>query len=182
MLIRYFEYSRTMPKFNKATFGKLALTLLVLGTSVALVGNNVTAISPSPQNRSLALHMQNAVVNALKSYAVALGEKYTEGEHSGTNITIKDVINANTSSPIKSEEDYVKAQKHASDAQLLFIELIPLLNASSPHHVIEIQSGLAMFKTLIDKKAPYNLAEDVVQSPILNHLREVVQMNQTAVQ
>ena len=156
MLIRYFEYSPTMPKFNKATFGKLALALLVLGTSVALVGNNVMAISPTPQNRSLALHMQNAVVNALKSYAVALGEKYTEGEHSGTNITIKDVINANTSSPIKSEEDYVKAQKHASDAQLLFVELIPLLNASSPHHVIEIQSGLIMFKTLVDKKAPYN--------------------------
>jgi hypothetical protein len=118
----------------------------------------------------------------LKSYAVALGEKYTEGEHSGTNITIKDVINANTSSPIKSEEDYVKAQKHASDAQLLFVELIPLLNASSPHHVIEIQSGLIMFKSLVDKKAPYNLAEVVVQSPILNHLNEVVQMNQTAVQ
>ena len=39
-----------------------------------------------------------------------------------------------------------------------------------------------MFKTLVDKKAPYNLAEDVVQSPILNHLNEVVQMNQTAVQ
>ena len=70
---------------------------------------------------------------------------------SGMNITIKDVINA--SSPIKSE-DYVKAQKHASDAQLLFVELIPLLNASSPHHVIEIQSGLIMFKTLVDKKAP----------------------------
>ena len=167
---------------NKATCGKLAIALLVLGTSMALVGNNVMAISPTPQQRSLALHMQNAVVNGLKSYADALGEKYIEGEHSGMNITVKDVINANTSSPIKSEEDYVKAQKHASDAQLLFIELIPLLNASSPHHVIEIQSGLAMFKTLIDKKAPYNLAEDVVQCPILNHLREVVQMNQTAVQ
>lgn len=171
-----------MSKLNKAAFGKLALALLVLGTSLALIGNNVMAISPTPQNRSLALHMQNAVVNALHDYAVALGEKYTEGEHSGTNITVKDVINANTSSPIKSEEDYVKAQKHASDAQLLFIELIPLLNASSPHHVIEIQSGLAMFNTLVDKKAPYNLAEDVVQSPILNHLREVVQMNQTTVQ
>ena len=70
------------------------------------------AISPSPQDRSLALHMQNAVVNALKSYATALGEKYTEGEHSAMNITIKDVINANNSSPIKSEGDYEKAQKH----------------------------------------------------------------------
>ena len=48
----------------------------------------------------------------------------------------------NTSSPIKSEEDYVKAQKHASDAQLLFVELIPLLNANLPHHVIEIQSAV----------------------------------------
>src|SRR6476619_4146844 len=118
-----------MSRLSKLTFGKLALAILVLGTSVALIGNNVIAISPTPQQRSLALHMQNAVVNGLKSYADALGEKYTEGEHSGTNITVKDVINANTSSPIKSEEDYVKAQKHASDAQLLFIELIPLLNA-----------------------------------------------------
>ena len=166
-----------MTKLDKLPFGKLALALLVLGTSIALTGNNVMAISPSPQDRSLALHMQNAVVNALKSYAAALGEKYTEGEHSSMNITIKDVINANNSSPIKSNGDYEKAQKHASDAQLLFVELIPILNASSPHHVIEVQSGLIMFKTLIDKKAPYNLAEDVVQSPILNHLREVVQMN-----
>ena len=76
-----------MPKLSKLTFGKLALAL-VLGTSVALIGNNLMAISPTLQNRSLALHMQNAVVNALKSYAVALGEKYTEGEHSGMNITI----------------------------------------------------------------------------------------------
>lgn len=171
-----------MTRLNKLTYGKLALALLVLGTSVALIANNVMAISPSPQHRSLALHMQNTVINALKSYAAALGQKYIEAEHSGMNITIQDVINANTSSPILSEGDYVKAQKHASDAQLLFVELIPLLNASSPHHIVEVQSGLIMFKNLIDKKAPYNLAEDAVQSTILNHLNEIVQLNQSAVQ
>jgi hypothetical protein len=60
------------------------------------------------------------------------------------------------------------------------VELIPVVNASSPHHIVEVQSGLIMFKNLIDKKAPYNLAEDVVQSPILNHLNEIIQMNTTA--
>ena len=40
-----------MSTLNKLTFGKLALALLVLGTSVALIGNNVMAISPTPQQR-----------------------------------------------------------------------------------------------------------------------------------
>jgi hypothetical protein len=126
--------------------------------------------------------MNNAVIQSLKDYATALGEKYVEGEHSQMNITIQDVVNANQSSEIKDEKAYTNAQKHASDAQLLFVELIPLVNASSPHHIVEVQSGPIMFKNLIDKKAPYNLAEDVVQSPILNHLNEIVQMNATSSQ
>jgi hypothetical protein len=160
----------------------LALVFLVLSIPIALAANNAMAISPSPQHRSLALHMNNAVIQALKDYATALGEKYVEGEHSQRNVTIQDVINANESSLIKNEESYTNAQKHASDAQLLFVELIPLVNSSSPHDIVEVQSGLMMFKNLIDKKAPYNLAEDVVQSPILNHLNEVIQLNATASQ
>jgi hypothetical protein len=161
-------------------YAALILTLLVLNTSLALIANNAMAISPFPQHRSLAIHMHNAVKDALISYAAALGERYVEAEHPGMNVTIQDVVNANTSSPIKSEADYAKALKHAGDAQLLFVELIPLLNTTSPHHVVEIQSGLIMLKNLMDRKAPYNLAEDAVQSWILNHLKEVVQMNATA--
>ena len=40
---------------------------------------------------------------------------------------------------------------------------------------------LINYKTLVNKKAPYNLAEYAVQSPILNQLNEVVEMNQMAV-
>jgi hypothetical protein len=169
-----------MKTCDKSIFRKFAVVVLVLSIPIVLSANNAMAISPSPQHRSLALHMNNAVIQSLKDYASALGEKYIEGEHSQKNITVQDVINANESRTIKNDEAYTNAQKHASDAQLLFVELIPVVNASSPHHIVEVQSGLIMFKNLIDKKAPYNLAEDVVQSPILNHLNEIIQMNTTA--
>ena len=161
-------------------YGKLILALLVVNTSLALIASNALAISPFPQSRSLGIHMHNAVKDALKSYAAAPGDQYIEAEHPGMNVTVKQVINANTSSPIKSEADYAKALKHVSDAQLLFVELVPLINTTSPHHVVEIQSGLIMLKNIMDKKAPYNLAEDVVQSWILNHVKDVIQTNTTA--
>lgn len=39
--------------------------------------------------------------------------------------------------------------------------------------VAKVQGGVEALKTLMERKAPINLAEDVAQSPIVNNLRQL---------
>jgi hypothetical protein len=73
-----------------------------------------------------------------------------------------------TGQPIVSQADYQIAQGLADKALVTFVKTAPLTNTNTngTQAILSVLSGLVSFKTVVDNKAPYNIVEDIMASPI----------------
>ena len=114
------------------------------------------------------------IKEAIKSYALAVGEKYLEAEISSLDVNAS-LIAKYTGSQGKLVDDfsYTSSRNHLKTGELLFIDLIHLIKSSSCDDVIKVQSGLLMLQNLFDSKSSYNIIEDVGFGIVINHLENI---------
>src|SRR5690348_13359498 len=153
-----------------------AMAVLLLGASSSATTIKVWAQAPSSAGediKSKAKDVENTVISALRSYASAVGARYIE----------LDLLNRTQVPPSNATEGgvptvvnqtaYTDAQKMITKAQ---DQLQSLLQTATPQQaapIAKVQGGVEALKTLIDRKAPFNLTEDIAQSPIVNNLRQL---------
>lgn len=115
------------------------------------------------------------ITEAIKSYAMAVGEKYFEVEHGPVDVNTSAIARATGVGEGKLIDtfSYSAAQNHLKTGELLFIDIIPTIKNSYPEDIIQIQSGLLMLKNLFNYKASYNLVEDVGFGMVLSHLDNI---------
>lgn len=115
------------------------------------------------------------ITEAIKSYAMAIGEKYFEVEHDTLDVNTSAIAQATGTSEGKLIDafSYSAAQNHLKTGELLFIDIIPTIKNSYPEDIIQIQSGLLMLKNLFNYKSSYNLVEDVGFGMVLSHLDNI---------
>ena len=133
-----------------------------------------------------ATRMSAAVDATLRYYAKAIGAQYVEtdiGPLAGAeninaldDVTIPSVPVGNTeenTTGITSMGDYLVSTGLIDKSYELFLETAREMRNVTIEDVNEIQTSLLQLHTLIDDRAPYNLAEDVVQN-LQGHLQRTV--------
>lgn len=164
-----------------------SLTLIIAVLSV--VGTNALT-SPANaaidvQARQKAGAVMNLIDQSLGYYANATGSAYVEREHlptsplvsanmTGPNMTALANV---TGQPIVSQADYQIAQGLADKALVTFVKTAPLTNTNTngTQAILSVLSGLVSFKTVVDNKAPYNIVEDIMASPIDRDMEKAFQ-------
>ena len=164
-----------------------SLTLIIAVLSV--VGTNALT-SPANaaidvQARQKAGAVMNLIDQSLDYYANATGNAYVEREHlptsppvsanmTGPNMTALANV---TAQPIVSQADYQIAQGLADKALVTFVKTAPLTNTNTngTQVILSVLSGLVSFKTVVDNKAPYNIVEDIMASPIDRDMEKAFQ-------
>ena len=164
-----------------------SLTLIIAVLSV--VGTNALT-SPANaaidvQARQKAGAVMNLIDQSLGYYANATGSAYVEREHlptsplvsanmTGPNMTALANV---TGQPIVSQADYQIAQGLADKALVTFVKTAPLTNTNTngTQAILSVFSGLVRFKTVVDNKAPYNIVEDIMASPIDRDMEKAFQ-------
>lgn len=113
---------------------------------------------------------RDTVISALKSYATAVGAKYidldlltkvppTTGNNTGGGVTT--VVN---------QTAYTDAMNMIAKAQSQLQSLSQTANPQQAILIAKAQGGVEALKTMIERKAPFNITEDIAQSPIVNNL------------
>jgi hypothetical protein len=133
-----------------------------------------------------ATRMSAAVDATLRYYAKAVGAQYVETDirpiAGAENINILDDVTipsvpvGNTevnTTGITSMGDYLVATGLIDKSYELFLETAREMRNVTIEDVNEIQTSLLQLHTLIDDRAPYTLAEDVVQN-LQGHLQRTV--------
>ena len=166
-----------------------SLTLIIAVLSV--VGTNALT-SPANaaidvQARQKAGAVMNLIDQSLGYYANATGSAYVERQHlptsppvsanmTGPNMTALANV---TGQPIVSQADYQIAQGLADKALVTFVKTAPLTNTNTNTNgtqaILSVLSGLVSFKTVVDNKAPYNIVEDIMASPIDRDMEKAFQ-------
>ena len=122
----------------------------------------------------------NLIDQSLGYYANATGSKYVEPEHlsMSSNVTtanMTSLVNV-TSQPIVSQADYQIAERLADKGLVTFVKTEPLTASNNaPQTILRVLSGLVALKTAIDNKAPYNVVEDLMSSPIDRDMEKAFQ-------
>lgn len=126
--------------------------------------------------KSKAKEVENTVISALKSYATAIGARYIELDFfNRTQMPPASANNTGAAPTIVNQTAYTDAQNMITKAQDQLQSLLQT-STNTPQQSIQIakiQGGVEALKALIESKAPFNLAEDIVQSPIVNNLRQI---------
>lgn len=133
-----------------------------------------------------ATRMSAAVDATLRYYAKAIGAQYVETDirpiagaeniNALDDVTIPSVPVGNTegnTTGITSMGDYLVSTGLIDKSYELFLETAREMRNVTIEDVNEIQTSLLQLHTLIDDRAPYNLAEDVVQN-LQGHLQRTV--------
>lgn len=170
---------------NKRWITSLTLIIAVL----SVVGTNALT-SPANaaidvQARQKAGAVMNLIDQSLGYYANATGSSYVEREHLSTSSPVSANMTgpnmtalANvTGQPIVSQADYQIAQGLADKALVTFVKTAPLTNTNTngTQAILSVLSGLVSFKTVVDNKAPYNIVEDIMASPIDRDMEKAFQ-------
>ena len=137
------------------------------------------------QARQKAGAVMNLIDQSLGYYANATGSSYVEREHLSTSSPVSANMTgpnmtalANvTGQPIVSQADYQIAQGLADKALVTFVKTAPLTNTNTngTQVILSVLSGLVSFKTVVDNKAPYNIVEDIMASPIDRDMEKAFQ-------
>ena len=181
----------------------LAMSALVIAAySVAVMSSPASYINPlqvayaqdgeqQDQGQSSAVmdkatRMSAAVDATLRYYAKAIGAQYVETDirpiagaeniNALDDVTIPSVPVGNTegnTTGITSMGDYLVSTGLIDKSYELFLETAREMRNVTIEDVNEIQTSLLQLHTLIDDRAPYNLAEDVVQN-LQGHLQRTV--------
>lgn len=133
-----------------------------------------------------AARMSAAVDATLRYYARAIGAEYVETDvrpiAGAENINVLEDVTIPVvpigSSPgnttgIASMGDYLIAIGLIDKSHELFLETAREMRNVTIEDVVELQTTLLQLDTLIEQRAPYNLAEDVVQN-LQGHLQRTV--------
>ncbi|AIF85436.1 hypothetical protein NTE_03408 [Candidatus Nitrososphaera evergladensis SR1] len=150
-----------------------AMAVLLLGASSSAISAKAWAQAPTADIKSKAKEIENTVISALKSYATGIGAKYidldlltqappTTGNNTGGGVPT--VVN---------QTAYTDAMNMIAKAQNQLQSLSQTANPQQATLIAKAQGGVEALKTLMERKAPINLAEDVAQSPIVNNLRQL---------
>lgn len=133
-----------------------------------------------------ATRMSAAIDATLRYYARAIGAQYVETDihpiagaeniNALDDVTIPSVPVGSTegnTTGIASMGDYLIATGLIDKSYELFLETAREMRNVTIEDVNELQTTLLQLHTLIDERAPYNLAEDVVQN-LQGHLQRTV--------
>lgn len=133
-----------------------------------------------------ATRMSAAVDAALRYYAKAIGEQYVEADvrpiPGAENINVLEDVtipsvpvgnNEGNTTGIVSMGDYLIATGLIDKSYEQFLDTARVMYNVTTEDVNELQTTLLQFHTLIDQRAPYTLAEDVVQN-LQGHLQRAV--------
>jgi len=133
-----------------------------------------------------AIRMSAAVDATLRYYARAIGAQYLETDirpiagaenvNALDDVTIPSVPIGNgegNTTEIVSMGDYLIATGRIDKSYELFLETAREMRNVTVEDVNELQTTLLQLHTLIDDRAPYNLAEDVVQN-VQGHIQGTV--------
>lgn len=154
-----------------------AMAVLLLGASSSATTIKAWAQAPSSSSgggdiKSKAQDVENTVISALKSYATAVGARYIELDL--LNRTQVPPSNATEGVPtVVNQTAYTEAQNMIAKAQDQLQALSLTATPQQAALIAKVQGGIEALKTLIDRKAPFNLTEDIAQSPIVNNLRQL---------
>lgn len=165
-----------------------AMMLLLLGTFSMRLEAWAQAQEPQQQKsltqlsssiatkviRSKVTDIENTVKSALKSYAAAIDVRYMELESfNRTQIPLATSNNTGVAPVVVNPTAYADAQNLIAKAQGQLQSLSQIANLQQADLIAKVQIGLIALKNLIDRKAPYDLLEDVVESPIVNNLEQL---------
>ena len=191
--------SKIHRRSRNATATILTITALVFGTySVMATSSPASYIIPlqaayaqeeQQQDQAAvtdkATRMSAAVDATLRYYARGIGAQYVETDirpiagaeniNALDDVTIPSVpiaTEGNTTG-IASMGDYLIATGLVDKSYELFLETAREMRNVTIEDVNELQTTLLQLHTLIDDRAPYNLAEDVVQN-LQGHLQRTV--------
>jgi hypothetical protein len=160
-----------------------SITLIIAVFSV--MGTNILANPANATIDVLARQKAGAVMNlidqSLGYYANATGSAYVEREHlppASTNATSPNMtaLASTQEQPIVSHADYQIAEGLANKGLVTFVKTAPLTASNNdPQTILRVLSGLVALKTAIDNKAPYNVVEDLMSSPIDRDMEKAFQ-------
>jgi hypothetical protein len=192
--------SMTHKRSRNLTKAVLAMSALAFAAySVAAMSSPTSYVNPlhvayaqdgEQQDQSAimdkATRMSAAVDATLRYYANATGAQYVETDvrpiagaeniNALDDVTIPSVPVGNTevnTTGITSMGDYLIATGLIDKSYELFLETAREMRNVTIEDVNEIQTSLLQLHTLIDDRAPYTLAEDVVQN-LQGHLQRTV--------
>ena len=194
--------SMTHRRSRNLTKAVLAMSALVFAVySVAAMSSPASYVNPlqvayaqdeeqQDQGQSAvmdkAIRMSAAVDATLRYYAKAIGAQYVETDirpiagaeniNALDDVTIPSVPVGNTegnTTGITSMGDYLVSTGLIDKSYELFLETAREMRNVTIEDVNEIQTSLLQLHTLIDDRAQYNLAEDVVQN-LQGHLQRTV--------
>ncbi len=124
--------------------------------------------------RSKATEIENTVKSALKSYAIAIDVRYIEVDFfNRTQVPQSTSNNTGVAPVVVNQTAYAEAQDMIAKAQNQLQLLSPIASPQQADLIAKVQIGLTALKNLIDRKAPYDLLEDIVESPIVNNLQQL---------
>jgi hypothetical protein len=124
--------------------------------------------------RSKATDIENTVKSALKSYATAIDVRYMElDSFNRTQIPPATSNNTGVAPLVVNQTAYADTQNLIAKAENQLQSLSQIANLQQADLIAKVQIGLTALKNLIDRKAPYDLLEDVVESPIMNNLGQL---------
>jgi hypothetical protein len=169
---------------------KWIASLIMMVSLLGIVGTSILT-SPSPtyatldvQARQKAGAVMNLIDQSLGYHANATGSAYVEREHlptsppTSTNATSPNMtaLASTQEQPIVSQADYQIAEGLADKGLVTFVKTAPLTASNNdPQTILRVLSGLVALKTAIDNKAPYNVVEDLMSSPIDRDMEKAFQ-------
>ena len=156
----------------------ITMAILLVGASSAIITKawaQTTSSSSTGDIKSKAKEVENTVISALKSYATAIGAKYIDLDllANAPSASSNNTAVGGGAPTVVNQTAYSDAKNLISKAQ---DQLQAMAQSASPQQATTLakaQGGIEALKTLIEGKAPFNLAEDIAQSPIVNNLHQV---------
>ncbi len=151
----------------------MAVLLLGVSSSATTMKAWAQASSSGGDIKTKAKDVENTVISALKSYATAIGAKYIELDLlNSTQVPSSNATQGGVPTVV-NQTAYSDAQNMIAKAQSQLQALSQSANPQQAMQIAKVQGGLESFKTLVERKAAFNLVEDIVQSPIVNNLRQL---------
>lgn len=162
---------------NKKMFLRNTSLILTLAATLSLmqIGSNMNITLGQTDVKTTMQEISTHINEALKSYAISIGEQYFEGEHSPVNVNTTAIENAPGvgEGKLVNTAEYGNAQNHLKTAQFMFLSLIPQIQNTNSDDVIQIQSGLLMLQNIFNYRSSYSLAEDVGFGVVQSHLDNI---------